>query len=148
MVDHLEGVAAPVPAAPGAAGPYTVHDRRVRIAGPATPATPAERAAADPRFARLRRRFLVQTVLLTTAVLGWYFAYLFLSAYERAFMARQVVGSVNVALLFGIGQFASTFVLAWAFTAYAARRVDPLAADIRAAAGAPDTPVATDGGRR
>ncbi|WP_328601295.1 DUF485 domain-containing protein [Actinomadura physcomitrii] len=68
---------------------------------------------------------------VTAAFLGWYAVYVALSAFARGFMARQVAGHVNVALLLGLLQFASTFLLAWAYLAYARRRLDPLAQDLR-----------------
>jgi uncharacterized membrane protein (DUF485 family) len=87
--------------------------------------------ARDPGFLLLRRRFLVAAAGVTAAFFGWYAVYVALSAFARGFMARQVAGHVNVALLLGLLQFASTFLLAWAYVAYARRRLDPLAEDLR-----------------
>ncbi|GAA2156507.1 hypothetical protein GCM10009727_65280 [Actinomadura napierensis] len=88
--------------------------------------------ARDARFMRLRRRFLRAAVGITVVFFGWYAVYVALSAFARGFMARQVAGPVNVALLLGLLQFASTFLLAWGYVAYARRRLDPLAAELRA----------------
>lgn len=87
--------------------------------------------AHDPGFLLLRKRFLVAAASLTAAFFGWYAVYVALSAFARGFMARRVAGHVNVALLLGLLQFASTFLLAWAYVAYARRRLDPLAEDLR-----------------
>lgn len=111
----------------GAVGPAPAHD-----GGGGPPAQRASRLAADERFVRLRRRFAVQSVLLITVFLGWYMAYLVLSVYARELMAVQVAGAVNVGLLLGVGQFATTFLLAWLFVWYAEHRLDPLAEEIRA----------------
>ncbi len=46
-------------------------------------------------------------------------------------MARTVAGHVNVALLLGLLQFVSTFALACGYLAYARRRLDPLAGELR-----------------
>ncbi|WP_245928837.1 DUF485 domain-containing protein [Murinocardiopsis flavida] len=86
----------------------------------------------DTRFVRLRRRFAAATAILVTVCLGWYLCYLYLTAYARDFMSIQVLGDINVALLFGIGQFATTLVFAWAFARYAERCIDPLADEIHA----------------
>ncbi|GAB3486655.1 DUF485 domain-containing protein [Nocardiopsis coralliicola] len=89
----------------------------------------------DPRYAALRRRYAAASAALVTAFLSWYAAYLLLSVFARDLLAVRVAGSVNIALLLGVGQFASTFLLAWLFARYAERRLDPLADEVRAAAG-------------
>ncbi len=100
-----------------------------------------ERVSVDPGFVKLRRRFAIQAGLLVAAFLGSYLSYLLLSAYARDFMSVQIVDSVNVALVMGIGQFLLTFVLAWAFGRFSARSIDPLAEQVRnrAAEGSPGT---------
>ncbi len=85
----------------------------------------------DRRFRLLRRRFRRLITILVVLFLGWYLAYIGLSAFARGFMARPVVGHVNVALVLGMLQFASTFLLAWYYSRYARRMLDPLAAQIR-----------------
>ncbi|GAA4627964.1 hypothetical protein GCM10023196_042360 [Actinoallomurus vinaceus] len=62
--------------------------------------------------------------------LGWYFLYVAAAAFAREFMAYRIVGNVNVALVFGVLQFVSAFVLAWRYTRYARQVLDPLAAQI------------------
>lgn len=74
---------------------------------------------------------MVATVLVVAVSLGWYLAYLFLSVYARDLMATPIYGAINVALVMGIGQFVSTFVLAWGYCRYAARRIDPHIAMMR-----------------
>ncbi|MFI0372863.1 DUF485 domain-containing protein [Actinomadura sp. 1N219] len=82
-------------------------------------------------FRLLRRRYRRVATIVGTMFLGWYFAYVGLSAFAREFMARPVAGHVNVALLLGGLQFVSTFVLAGVYVAYARRRLDPLAGELR-----------------
>jgi uncharacterized membrane protein (DUF485 family) len=41
-----------------------------------------------------------------------------------------VVGNLNVAFFFGILQFVSTFLIAYLYSRYANRRLDPLAAEL------------------
>ncbi|MCF2528072.1 DUF485 domain-containing protein [Yinghuangia soli] len=107
----------------------------------APPAGPVPSAAAlhnDPRFRELRRRFRWFVFPVTAIFLAWYLLYVLLCAYARDFMAHKVAGNVNVALVFGLGQFAATFLTAWIYSRFAARRLDPLSAQLRAqAAGAP-----------
>ena len=83
------------------------------------------------RFRLLRRRFRRAAAVVAGTFLGWYFVYVGLAAFARDFMARPVAGHVNVALLLGLLQFASTFALAFGSAAYARRRLDPLAGELR-----------------
>jgi uncharacterized membrane protein (DUF485 family) len=96
---------------------------------PATPEKYLEVQSSD-EFGHLRRtlrRFIFPT---TIAFILWYALYVLLSAYARDFMAIKLVGNINVALLFGLLQFLSTFLIAWYYSRFAAQKVDPLADDI------------------
>ena len=50
-----------------------------------------------------------------------------MSMWATDFMSTQVVGNINVALVFGLLQFVTTFLLAWLYARYSSRSVDPLA---------------------
>jgi uncharacterized membrane protein (DUF485 family) len=103
------------------------------------PATPGDTdnsrylaVAATSEFASLRhalRRFVFP---MTAAFLVWYGLYVLLSAYARDFMSQRVVGHINVALIFGLLQFVSTFLIAWWYASYASRKLDPLAEQLKA----------------
>jgi uncharacterized membrane protein (DUF485 family) len=82
-------------------------------------------------FARLRRVLRNFVFPMTIAFFLWYALYVILSAYARDFMDTRVVGHINVALVFGLLQFVSTFLIAWAYARYAARRLDPIADKLR-----------------
>jgi uncharacterized membrane protein (DUF485 family) len=69
---------------------------------------------------------------MTVAFFVWYALYVVLSAYARDFMGTKVVGNINVALVFGLLQFVSTFLIAWLYSRFAGRKLDPLADEIRA----------------
>jgi uncharacterized membrane protein (DUF485 family) len=100
-------------------------------APPSTPDNSYVEAEQWPEFDRLRRalrRFVFPT---TVAFLVWYGLYVLLSAYARSFMSTKVVGHINIALVFGLLQFLSTFVIAWVYVRYADRRLDPLSAQLR-----------------
>ncbi|WP_242891373.1 DUF485 domain-containing protein [Actinomadura litoris] len=92
--------------------------------------------AHDARFVLLRRRYARLAAGVALGFLGWYFGYVALSGFARGLMARKVAGNVNVALLLGLLQFVSTFALAGLYVGYARRRLDPLAARLRADAAA------------
>jgi uncharacterized membrane protein (DUF485 family) len=96
---------------------------------PATPSNAAYLAMeADPRFTELRRRFRAFAFPMTAAFLSWYLLYVLLSAFARGFMDTKVVGNINIAFVFGILQFVSTFLIAWIYARYANRKLDPIAA--------------------
>jgi uncharacterized membrane protein (DUF485 family) len=78
-------------------------------------------------FVRLRRALRNFVFPMTAAFFLWYALYVILSAYARDFMDTKVVGHINVALIFGLLQFVSTFLIAWWYARYASRRIDPLA---------------------
>jgi uncharacterized membrane protein (DUF485 family) len=83
-------------------------------------------------FGRLRhalRRFIFP---MTIAFFLWYALYVLLSAYARGFMGAKIIGNINVALIFGLLQFVSTFLIAWYYSRYAAQKLDPVADKIRA----------------
>ena len=66
----------------------------------------------------------------TAAFLVWYLLYILMSNYAAGFMDTKVVGNINVALVFGLLQFATTFGLAYLYARYSERRLDPLARDL------------------
>ena len=86
----------------------------------------------SPEFAQLRRRFRSFAVPMTVAFLAWYLLYVVLSNWAGGFMGTKVVGNINVALVFGLLQFVTTFLLAYIYSRYATRRLDPLAARLLA----------------
>jgi uncharacterized membrane protein (DUF485 family) len=88
--------------------------------------------AQSPEFDKLRRALRSFVFPLTAAFLAWYGLYVLLSAYARGFMSTKVVGHINIALIFGLLQFVSTFLIAWAYARYADRKIDPLADELRA----------------
>jgi len=84
----------------------------------------------DDRFVELRRRFRNFAFPATVAFLAWYLLYVLMSAYARGFMDTKVVGHLNVAFFFGILQFVSTFLIAYLYSRYANRKLDPLADEL------------------
>jgi len=83
-------------------------------------------------FGRLRHAVRSFVFPMTIAFFLWYALYVLLSAYARGFMSIKLFGNINVALLLGLLQFVSTFLIAWYYSRYAATRIDPLAEKIHA----------------
>lgn len=84
----------------------------------------------DPRFKDLKRRLLRFVVPASVAFMVWYLSYVLLSAYARDFMSTVLFGNVNIALILGLGQFASTFLIAVAYSSYTRKHVDPQAIEL------------------
>jgi uncharacterized membrane protein (DUF485 family) len=82
-------------------------------------------------FQRLRHKVRSFIFPMTVAFFLWYLLYVLLSAYARGFMSTKVVGNINIALIFGLLQFVSTFLIAWYYSRYANRELDPIADSIR-----------------
>jgi uncharacterized membrane protein (DUF485 family) len=87
---------------------------------------------ATPEFAELRSRYRGFVFPATVAFLVWYLAYVVLSNWAGDFMSTKVVGNVNIALVFGLLQFVTTFGLAWLYSRYSNARLDPLARELDA----------------
>jgi len=101
---------------------------------PAPASAPPDRYVAIQRsdeFSDLRRALRRFVFPMTAAFFLWYALYVILSAYARDFMGTKIVGAINVALVFGLLQFVSTFLIAWLYSRYADRKLDPLANRIR-----------------
>jgi uncharacterized membrane protein (DUF485 family) len=97
--------------------------------------TPPDRYVAVQRsdeFVGLRKALRGFVFPMTIAFFLWYSLYVILSAYARDFMNVRLVGHINVALVFGLLQFVSTFVIAWLYARFADRRLDPVADSVRA----------------
>jgi uncharacterized membrane protein (DUF485 family) len=46
-------------------------------------------------------------------------------------MGERLFGNINVALIFGLLQFVSTFLITWLYWRHAERKLDPLADKLR-----------------
>jgi uncharacterized membrane protein (DUF485 family) len=78
---------------------------------------------------RALRRFIFPA---TAGFLAWYLLYVLMSAYARDFMGTRLLGNINVAYVFGLLQFVSTFLIAYVYARYADRHLDPTADRLRA----------------
>lgn len=89
-----------------------------------------DRLHESPEFTELRRRSRGFVFPATIAFLAWYLLYVVLSNWAGDFMSTKVVGNINVALVFGLLQFLTTFGLAWIYARYSNARLDPLAREL------------------
>ncbi|MCG7416472.1 MULTISPECIES: DUF485 domain-containing protein [Microbacterium] len=82
-------------------------------------------------FRELKRRQRSFVFPMAVAFLVWYFVYVLLSSFAPDFMAQRVFGAITVGLVFGLGQFVTTFAITMGYVAYANRRLDPGAEQLR-----------------
>ncbi|MEU1197994.1 DUF485 domain-containing protein [Streptomyces sp. NPDC005813] len=120
---ELDGTGAPAPAVPAARAQH-----EPRAGGAADVYLEVQRSAAFQEVRSRYRRFVIPAVAV---FFTWYVAYVVTATTAPGFMARPVAGAVNVALLAGLGQFLTTFLLAWAYARHARLRRDRAALDLR-----------------
>ncbi|MDI3386347.1 DUF485 domain-containing protein [Streptomyces sp. B-S-A8] len=121
--------------AAGEPAPPVPHARGTAQDGPGEPAVSAAdiylEVQRSPAFQEVRRRYRRFVVPACIAFFTWYVAYVVVATTAPELMARPVAGSVNVALLAGLGQFLSTFLLTWAYARHARLRRDRAALELR-----------------
>lgn len=86
-----------------------------------------ERIHASDDFAALKKAYTGFAFPMTVAFMVWYLTYVVCSNWANDFMETKVIGHINVALVFGLLQFATTFLLAFVYSRYAAAKLDPIA---------------------
>ncbi|TSB30076.1 DUF485 domain-containing protein [Streptomyces benahoarensis] len=124
----------------GLAPLWTVEETTARR-GPSRHQVPSARAAAHDEvyctvqgsaaFQEVRRRYRGFVIPATVLFLGWYLAYVITAPVAPHLMACPVVGALNVALLAGLGQFLTTFLLAWVYARHARIHRGAAALEIR-----------------
>ncbi|KUO17644.1 hypothetical protein AQJ91_29845 [Streptomyces dysideae] len=87
-----------------------------------------QRSAAFQEVRSRYRRFVVPAVIV---FLAWYVGYVVAATTAPGLMARPVAGAVNVAMVAGLGQFLTTFLLTWAYARHARLRRDRAALELR-----------------
>jgi len=80
-----------------------------------------------------RITLVASVVPWTITFMAWYLAYVACCNWARGFMSHRIGDShINVALIFGLLQFVSTFVIAALYGRFANRKLDPLAHGLNA----------------
>lgn len=93
--------------------------------------TSYEEVQVSPEFGELRRKFRNFAFPVTALFLVWYFAYVLLAAFAPGFMSSKVAGNINIGLILGLLQFASTFGITMWYARWADRVFDPAADSLR-----------------
>lgn len=90
-----------------------------------------DRIRESDEFAELRSSFRKFVFPMTVAFMVWYLLYVFASNWAGSFMNHKVFGNINVALIFGLLQFVSTFLIAWLYSRHSNNVLDPLSDAIK-----------------
>jgi uncharacterized membrane protein (DUF485 family) len=90
------------------------------------------RLHATEEFGELKKRHNGFVLPATIAFLVWYLLYVVMSNWANDFMNTKVFGNINVALIFGLLQFVTTFLITWLYARHMAAHVDPLARELEA----------------
>ena len=91
-----------------------------------------ERIHATEEFRTLKKKYLSFVVPVTIGFMAWYLLYVVCSNWAPGFMETQVVGNINVALVFGLLQFVTTFAIAVWYSRFSVKNLDPIADELRA----------------
>jgi uncharacterized membrane protein (DUF485 family) len=89
-----------------------------------------DRLNAMPEFTELRHRYRKFVIPASAAFLSWYALYVMASMFAPDFMGIKIVGNINMALVVGLLQFITTFLLAFFYSGYSNRNLDPLAREL------------------
>ncbi|EME54154.1 DUF485 domain-containing protein [Amycolatopsis decaplanina] len=87
-------------------------------------------------FVALRKTFRRFVFPMSLLFFTWYMTFVLLAAYAHDFMSRKVWGEINVGILLGLGQFATTILITIAYVKFANKRLDPKIEQLRASVGA------------
>jgi uncharacterized membrane protein (DUF485 family) len=116
----------------GVPGPLPVaQPRRARREEEAAAADVYLQVQRSAAFQEVRGRYRRFVVPASVVFFGWYVGYVVTATTAPGLMARPVAGAVNVAMVAGLGQFLTTFLLTWAYSRHARLRRDRAALELR-----------------
>jgi uncharacterized membrane protein (DUF485 family) len=93
--------------------------------------TATEAVGKDPEMVELEHRHSRFVWPATAFFLIYYLSLNVLAGTAPDLMGTKLFGHFTVGYLFALSQFLMAFVVAWVYSRWAARRMDPLASDLR-----------------
>ena len=93
--------------------------------------TATEAVGKDPEMIELENRHRRFVWPATAFFLVYYLALNVLAGTSPGLMGTKLFGEFTFGYLFALSQFLMAFVVAWVYSRWAARRIDPLATDLR-----------------
>ncbi|WP_409491855.1 DUF485 domain-containing protein [Amycolatopsis sp. cmx-11-12] len=109
-----------------------VRERQTAPPPPRSTGPDFDRIQHGKEFVALRKTFRRFVFPMSLLFFTWYMTFVLLAAYAHDFMSRKVIGEVNVGILLGLGQFASTVLITIAYLRFANKRLDPKVERLRA----------------
>lgn len=91
-----------------------------------------QRISSGEEFAELKKNYIGFVFPMTVAFMVWYLLFVILSNWAPDFMSTRLFGNINIALVFGLLQFVTTFGIAFLYSRFAAAKLDPLAGRLQA----------------
>lgn len=85
-----------------------------------------EETQASPEFQALKKKFRGFAFPVTILFLAWYFGYILLTAFARDWVSTEIVegSNINIAIVLGVLQFVSTFLIAWLYERHSSKHLD------------------------
>lgn len=133
-----ERTAPPPPPPPPPPSPRSPSSLPPRESHPDFPLPPREshpdfdRIKHGKEFVALRKTFRRFVFPMSLLFFTWYMTFVLLAAYAHEFMSKKVFGEVNVGILMGLGQFASTVLITIAYVKFSNRFIDPKVEQLQA----------------
>ena len=93
--------------------------------------TATEAVGKDPEMVELEQRHSRFVWPATAFFIVYYMLLNILAGTSPDLMGRKLFGEFTFGYLFALSQFLMAFVVAWVYSRWAARRMDPLATDLR-----------------
>ncbi|GAB2488145.1 hypothetical protein GCM10027030_22830 [Luteococcus sediminum] len=82
-------------------------------------------------YRELRKSFTSFAFPMVATFVGVYFVFVLAATYAPEFMARKVAGFVTIGILFGLLNFATTYLVTFLYVRHANKNLDPRAARLR-----------------
>lgn len=89
-----------------------------------------DQLAGREEFKQLRHNYRAFVIPACAVFIAWYGLYVTMSMFAPSFMNHVLVGKINVALVFGLLQFVTTFLIAWLYSRYSNAKLDPLSSQL------------------
>lgn len=86
-----------------------------------------QRISRSDDFVELKKNYVGFAFPMTVAFMVWYLLFVVMSNWASDFMSTQLFGNINIALVFGLLQFVTTFGIAFLYSRHAATKLDPIA---------------------
>ncbi|HSN42606.1 MAG TPA: DUF485 domain-containing protein [Propionibacteriaceae bacterium] len=88
-------------------------------------------AQESEQYTALRTSFTSFAFPMVAIFIGLYFVFVLMAVYAPSFMGRKVFGNINIGIIFGLLNFATTYFVTWAYVRHANKNLDPMSTSLR-----------------